>query len=116
MINKAKQIWEWLQKHPKLVYTYSSILLILSLGVFIVEVFFITPKTNTGKMIPLMFGSDQYINEHKKKEKVKQQKLEQVIKELEAFQVKETLEKRDSIRIEYLLNQYNTLKNEGEKN
>lgn len=108
---RTKNIWEWLKKHPKQTYMYAVGLLLLSFVSFIAETIFSQPQNHS--VIPTVLGkSDVYLNQQKEETSRKNTKIEKIIKELEEFQHKEELVKNDSIRIEYLLNQYQRLKNE----
>ncbi len=107
----TKSVWEWLKKHPKQTYMYALGLLLLSFVSFISEAIFFEPKSHS--IIPTVLGkSDVYLNQQKEKISRNNTKIKKIIKELKEFQHKENLVKNDSIRIEYLLNQYQRLRNE----
>ncbi len=113
-MKSIREFFEWINKYPKQFYKYSLILLLISLIFFVIEIFFVPRTLFSEKTEPLLFNnSDKYIKSRTSKDK--QKKLKKVMEELEEFQIKETLDKSDSIRIEYLLNQYNILKHEKEE-
>ncbi len=115
MKNKLNSIWKKLEENPKKTYKYSLIILVISFLFFGVEVFLLPPKEATITNIPTLLGkSDQYINEQNIKQKERVQKISTIMKELDDLKEKEVLLKNDSIRIEYLLIQYQKLKNEKE--
>ncbi len=113
--NKITQGWQWLKDNPKKAYQYMLGILILSAVFFVFEVFFLENKMINSQPVPTLFGtSDKYINEKNEKIALRKAKMENILKELETLKYKEVLLKSDSVRIEYLLNQYSELKNEKE--
>ena len=97
--------WANEQNRPKKILICSLVLLVLS-GIFAVvrEIYF--PPKVTLTSIP---------NFYTQSDKEKEKRLEKVMKELHSFQEKEkmkSLTKNDSMRIEYLYNEYKKLKNE----
>ncbi len=111
---KIEDIWQWLKDHPKKTFQYMLVILVASLCFFIFEIFFSeTEKNPIQTQIPIMFDtSDKYINKERKRISLRKVKMEKIVKELKFFKNKKMLTKNDSLRIEYLLNQYSTLKNE----
>jgi hypothetical protein len=101
--------WANEQNRPKKILIYFLVFLVLS-GIFAVvrEIYF--PPKVTFTSIP-----NFYTQSDKEKEKfhLKEARLEKVMKELHSFQEKmKSLTKNDSMRIEYLYNEYKKLKNE----
>ncbi len=119
MKNKLNQFWRWLEKHPKEVLRYGLIFLIIVFLISLLQLFFFKPSYDVRNMTPNPQGfqypkSEQIIRRQKELQKQKDEKIGKIIKELEMFRKKQVLIKEDSVRIEYLLNQYNKLKNEKE--
>ena len=102
---------EWIYKHPKKVYRYVMVILVISFGLIFIQYYFFTPKVSTGNKIPKMYSkSDQVKDDMEKND----QKMNVIISELQLLKKKREsgpLSKNDSLRIEYLFNQYQTLKN-----
>mgnify|MGYP003691319891 CR=1 FL=1 len=99
------------RNRPKKILFCFLVFLVLS-GIFAIvrEIYF--PPKITFTNIP-----NFYTQSDKEKEKIhlKEARLEKVMKELHSFQEKEkmkSLTKNDSMRIEYLYNEYKKLKNE----
>lgn len=105
------QMKEWMMKHPKQSYKYVMILLLLSFAFSFIQYFFFTPKVAKSLMIPEMYSrSDQIKIDLDQKD----QKTEIIVEELKEYKIKREsapLTKTDSLRIEYLFNQYQNLKN-----
>ena len=108
---KFLQFKHWIMKHPKQVYGYVMIVLLISFGVIFIQYFYFTPKFSFKNNIPNLYSkSDQIKSDMDKTE----QKMSSVVKELQQLKNKREngpLTKSDSLRIEYLFNQYQTLKN-----
>ncbi len=111
---KIENTWQWFQDHPKKTFQYMLIILIASLCFFIFEIFFLdTNRKPMQTSIPVMFDtSDKYIKNKLNNINLRNAKIEKIGNELEFFKNKKVLVKSDSVRIEYLLNQYSKLKNE----
>ncbi len=113
ILERIKQFWKWLKENPKKVYKYSIIILVISLFFFVLEVLFYKPKNIIDTSIPMIFNeSDNYIRNEKAKQEEMKIKLSEIKKELDFFKNKKVLVKSDSIRIEYLLNQYKKIQDE----
>ncbi len=104
-----ENIKEWLEKDPKRTFKMFMGILVVSFIIMIVSEF-ITHKENNSK-IPYLFENSETIIQKKKLEE-KQKKISKINKELMYFKTKETLSKNDSIRIEFLLDQLNYIRNE----
>ncbi|MDN3607233.1 hypothetical protein [Kaistella yonginensis] len=106
------QLKDWVMKHPKESYKYVMILLLISFAFSFIQYFFFKPKVAKSLIFPEMYSkSDKTKSDIDQKD----QKAETIIKELESYKTKresgEPLTKNDSLRIEYLFNQYQNLKN-----
>lgn len=101
----------WIYQHPKKVYRYVMVVLVISFGLIFIQYHFFTPKLSLGNKIPTMYSeSDQVKADMDKSE----EKIEVIVKELQTLKKKREsgpLAKNDSLRIEYLFNQYQNLKN-----
>lgn len=102
---------EWIYKHPKKVYRYVMVVLVISFGLIFIQYYFFTPKLLTGNKIPTMYSkSDQMKADMDKSD----EKMNVIVTELQSLKKKREngpLSKNDSLRIEYLFNQYQTVKN-----
>ena len=103
---------EWIYQHPKKVYRYVMVTLVISFGLIFIQYHFFTPKLSIGNRIPTMYSqSDQVKADMDKHDK----KIEVIVNEMQSLKKKREsgpLSKNDSLRIEYLFNQYQNLKNE----
>lgn len=111
--NKIKfhQLKDWVMKHPKESYKYVMIILLLSFAFSLFQYFFFTPKVAKSLVVPEMYSESDKI---KSDNDQRDQKTEIIVKELESYKIKREnapLTKTDSLRIEYLFNQYQNLKN-----
>ena len=107
---KYYQSKDWIIKHPKEFYKYVMIILLVSFGLIFVQYFYFTPKTPINNIPNLYSKSDEVKSKMDKND----EKMENIVKELQLLKAKREngpLAKSDSIRIEYLFNQYQTLKN-----
>ncbi|KMQ72250.1 hypothetical protein ACM44_02020 [Chryseobacterium koreense CCUG 49689] len=102
---------EWIYNHPKKVYRYVMVVLVISFGLIFIQYYFFTPQVSTGIKIPTMYSeSDQVKADMEKSD----QKMNVIVNELQSLKKKREsgpLSKNDSLRIEYLFHQYQTLKN-----
>ncbi|PRB01356.1 hypothetical protein CQ046_15895 [Chryseobacterium sp. MYb7] len=101
---------QWIVHHPKKVFTYSMIFLSVSfIGSLIQGIFFPSETVFTIKP-PVLYSKSQMeqtpaVNNEKE--------MKKIVEELEALKVKrdqKQLQKGDSLRIEYLFNQFQKLK------
>ncbi|WP_068596995.1 hypothetical protein [Vaginella massiliensis] len=109
--------FRWIVNNPKIFYTYTMVFLIIS---FIVNmtfsIYYEKPIKNYTSMYPIMNIKDEKIQLDYEKTK---EKMKKTVNELETMKKKRDqglLTKTDSIRIEYLYNQYQSLKHELQKN
>lgn len=105
------RIRDYVFERPKLVYTYLMGILILSFSFPFIQYYFFTPKTQDTFKVPNLYSeSDRSKSDLDKQEKL----MENVVNELQRYKRKREngpLTKNDSLRIEYLYNQYQHLKN-----
>ena len=113
-LKQTGQKWlNWATQHPKKFFTYSMVFLSVSfIGSLIQGIFF--PSDNAFKIKPPILYSkskmEQNTNVNNEKE------MEKIVNELKILKAKrdqKALLKEDSLRIEYLYNQYQQLKNAG---
>ena len=111
-LKQTGQKWlNWATQHPKKFFTYSMVFLSVSfIGSLIQGIFF--PSDNAFKIKPPILYSkskmEQNTNVNNEKEMAK------IVTELKSLKVKsdrKELQKEDSLRIDYLFNQYQKLKN-----
>ena len=107
---KYFQSKDWVMKHPKRVYKSVMVILVISFGFIFIQYYFFTPKIVTNNFPNLYSQSDEVKSNLDKND----DKMEKIVKELQQLKHKREvgpLAKSDSIRIEYLYNQYQSLKN-----
>ncbi|SIT96112.1 hypothetical protein SAMN05660493_00784 [Epilithonimonas bovis DSM 19482] len=115
ILNKlTEQKWmNWAVNNPKRFYIYSMVFLSVSfIGSLIQGIFF--PSDNAFKIKPPAFYTKSVVTENGFKNNEKE--MEKIVNELKILKTKrdqKTLLKTDSLRIEYLYNQYQQLKNAG---
>ena len=107
---------KWLNRatqNPKKFFTYSMVFLSVSfIGSLIQGIFF--PSDTAFKIKPPILYSKNKIEQIKTKNNEKE--MEKIVNELKSLKAKRdrnALQKEDSLRIEYLFNQYQQLKNAG---
>ncbi|SEG06825.1 hypothetical protein SAMN05421847_1441 [Halpernia humi] len=101
----------WIYQHPKKVYRYVMVTLVISFGLIFIQYHFFTPKLSIGNKIPTMYSESDQIKADMNKS---DQKIDVIVKELQSLKKRREsgpLSKNDSLRIEYLFNQYQNLKN-----
>ncbi|KQT23711.1 hypothetical protein ASG22_06625 [Chryseobacterium sp. Leaf405] len=107
---KGQKWLQWAVQNPKKFFTYSMILLSVSfIGSLIQGIFF--PSDTTFKIRPPVLYSKAKTNQNLSVNNDKE--MEKIVNELKALKVKRdqnTLKKEDSLRIDYLFNQYQKLK------
>lgn len=101
----------WAAKNPKKFFTYSMVFLSMSfIGSLIQGIFF--PNKSAFKIKPPNLYSTS--NTTQQIDKNQEKEMEKIVDELQALKIKrdrKKLQKEDSLRIEYLYNQYQELKN-----
>ena len=112
-LKQTGQKWlNWASQHPKKFFTYSMVFLSVSfIGSLIQGIFF--HSDNAFKIKPPILYSkskmEQNTNVNNEKE------MEKIVNELKSLKVKsdrKELQKEDSLRIDYLFNQYQKLRND----
>lgn len=105
---------KWLKRvveNPKKFFAYSMVFLIVSfIGSMIQGIFF--PAETVFKIKPPVFYSHSATTQNKEENHEKE--MGKIVTELKALKLKrdrKELQKEDSLRIEYLFNQYQQLKN-----
>lgn len=109
-INQAL-FWANEEKRPRKFLIFFLVLLFLSSIFSVVREVYFPPKASFTSIPSLYAESDK----EKAKFQLKEAELEKVMKEIYQFQQKQKhmgLTKSDSVRIEYLYNEYKKLKNE----
>ena len=109
---KKGQKWlQWAVQNPKKFFTYSMILLSVSfIGSLIQGIFF--PSETAFKIRPPVLYSKSKMSQNPPVNN--DQEMEKIVNELKTLKEKRdqnALEKEDSLRIDYLFNQYQKLKN-----
>ncbi|KFC20727.1 hypothetical protein [Chryseobacterium sp. FH1] len=108
---KGQKLLQWAVQNPKKFFTYSMILLSVSfIGSLIQGVFF--PSKTAFKIRPPVLYSASEMSQDPSLNNDK--KMGKIISELKTLKIKRddhALEKEDSLRIDYLFNQYQKLKN-----
>lgn len=103
--------FSWIVNNPKKVYLYAMVFLTISyIGSLIQGIFF--PSDTNFKITPPVLYSKSQVIQDKSSHNAKE--MEKIVKELETLKIKrdrKALEKKDSLRIDYLFNQYEKLKN-----
>ncbi|WPO84651.1 hypothetical protein SD427_18810 (plasmid) [Chryseobacterium sp. JJR-5R] len=108
---KDRKWFSWIVNNPKKVYLYSMIFLSVSYIGSLIQGIFFPSETNFKITTPVLYSKSQVVqnkSSHNGKE------MEKIVKELETLKIKrdrKALEKKDSLRIDYLFNQYEKLKN-----
>ena len=113
-LKQTGQKWlNWGTQNPKKFFTYSMIFLSVSfIGSLIQGIFF--PSDNAFKIKPPILYSKSKMEQNTTEKNEKE--MEKIVNELKSLKVKrdrKELQKEDSLRIEYLFNQYQQLKNAG---
>lgn len=102
---------DWLAKNPKRFFMYSMIFLLSSFIVSIVQDIFF-PSDMTLKIKPPVLYSKSSVTQNEFLSINKQmKKIVDELKTLKGKRDREELQQEDSLRIEYLFNQYQHLKN-----
>ncbi len=111
-IKQKGQKWlQWAVQNPKKFFTYSMILLSVSFIISLIQGIFF-PSDTAFKIRPQVLYSKSKMSQNPPVNNDK--KMEKIVNELKTLKVKRdqnALEKEDSLRIDYLFNQYQKLKN-----
>lgn len=115
-MNTIKDLWlsikQWVVAHPKQFYIYSMGLILLS-GVFSILQYMLFPPEPLKIVAPRTSAGKPDITVSKYNAKMNE--MGQVVRELQIYKSKRDkmpLNHADSVRIEFLINQYNKLKND----
>ena len=111
IIKKYGVLKERIFSQPRKVFAYAMAVLILSLIFSILQYCFFPPNVTLGSAIPTLYSKSDKV---KQNQDAKEKSMEKIVGELSAFKAKssqQSLSEADSIRIEYLYNQYEKLKN-----
>ena len=111
-LKQTGQKWlNWATQHPKKFFIYSMVFLSVSfIGSLIQGIFF--PSDNAFKIKPPILYSKSKMEQNTSVNNEKE--MEKIVNELKSLKVKSDhreLQKEDSLRIDYLFNQYQKLKN-----
>ena len=111
-LKQTGQKWlNWATQHPKKFFTYSMVFLSVSfIGSLIQGIFF--PSDNAFKIKPPILYSKSKMEQNTTINNEKE--MRKIVDELKSLKVKsehKELQKEDSLRIDYLFNQYQKLKN-----
>ena len=112
-VKQTGQKWlNWATQNPKKFFTYSMLFLSVSfIGSLIQGIFF--PSDNAFKIRPPILYSKSKMVQNSTANNEKE--MEKIVNELKLLKMKrdrKELKKEDSLRIEYLFNQYQKLKND----
>lgn len=112
ILKQKGQKWlQWAVQNPKKFFTYSMIILSVSfIGSLIQGIFF--PSDTTFKIRPPVLYSKSKMGRNPSLNNDKE--MEKIVNELKTLKTKRdqnALKKEDSLRIDYLFNQYQKLKN-----
>ena len=112
-LKQTGQKWlNWATQHPKKFFTYSMVFLSVSfIGSLIQGIFF--PSVNAFKIKPPILYSKSKMEQNTSVNNEKE--MEKIVNELKLLKVKsdrKELQKEDSLRIDYLFNQYQKLRND----
>ena len=110
MREKYYQSKDWVMKHPKRVYKSVMTILFISFVFIFIQYYYFAPTVPINNLPNLYSQSDEVKSNMEKNDN----RMEKIVKELQQLKHKREsgpLAKNDSIRIEYLFNQYQSLKN-----
>ena len=107
---------KWLNRatqNPKKFFTYSMVFLSVSfIGSLIQGIFFLSDTAFKIKP-PILYSKNKIEQNTTKNNEKEMEKIVNELKSLKAKRDRNALQKEDSLRIEYLFNQYQQLKNAG---
>lgn len=111
IILKYEEFCAFLEKRPKQVFIYAMLILSMSfIGMIIQGIFFPAKKEDSFKL-PILYSKS---DEKKAALDEKEKEMRKIMQQLEAYKNKRdsrSLTKEDSLRVNYLFNQYQSLKN-----
>jgi len=103
--------FSWLVNNPKKVYMYSMIFLSVSYVGSLIQGIFFPSETNFKIKPPVLYSKSQV---QQNTAVYHEKQMKKIVDELKILKIKrdqKALQKKDSLRIEYLFNQYEQLKN-----
>ena len=109
---KGQKWLQWAVQNPKKFFTYSMILLSVSFIASLIQGIFF-PSESSFKIKPPILYSKNKMEQNTTVNNEKE--MEKIVNELKSLKVKsdrKELQKEDSLRIDYLFNQYQKLRNE----
>ncbi len=111
-LKQTGQKWlNWAVKNPKKFFTYSMLFLSVSFVVSMIQGIFFPSETAFKIKPPVLYSQS---NTSQNTTVNNEKEMEKIVTELKALKVKRdnhALQKEDSLRIEYLFNQFQQLKN-----
>ena len=115
LIDKIKkeynEIIVWLKANPKAFFKYSLIILIASFCFSLLQFFLFPSKEIYTIKVPPLYSKSSIL---KQNEIIKEEKMGKIVRELQKYKEKKEngkLNRSDSIRIDYLFNEYQKIKN-----
>lgn len=111
MTTKIKQFYSYVEKHPKQFFIYGMIFLSVSYFRMLIQGVFFPKKAEQSFKIPILYSKSDI---EKGKITAKEKKIDKIMNELKLYQEKSknnALTKEDTLRMNYLYNQYKNLKN-----
>lgn len=108
---KYNEIIIWFKANPKIFFKYSLVILIISFCFSVLQFFMFPPKKIKTIQVPALYSKSSNINQ---KEIQKEEKMGRIVRELQKYKEKkftDALNRSDSIRIDYLFNEYQKIKN-----
>ena len=106
------QKWmKWAVQNPKKFFTYSMVFLSASFIGSLIQGIFFPSETAFKIKPPILYSKSQISKDTLEKKERKMEKIVTELKSLKAKNDRKELQKEDSLRIEYLFNQYQQLKN-----
>lgn len=107
----SPRFWEWMEKHPKTVFKYGILIIIISFVTgFLIEIYL--PKNQMDVISPTLYQENSAV---RKRLAERENKLNSIVTELQIYQeksTKELLSSEDTTRIKYLNAEYKRIKNE----
>lgn len=109
--SKGNRLLSWVANNPKKFFTYSMIFLSVSFIGSIIQGIFFPSETNFKIKTPILYSKTQTAVKAIQNKDKEMEKIVEELKSLKAKRDQNELKKTDSLRIEYLYNQYQELKN-----
>ena len=103
---------DWIVHHPKKFFTYSMIFLSVSFVGSLIPCIFFPLRTVFKIKSPTLYSKSQMPQNPNVNNEKEMKKIVEELKILKVKRYERQLQKQDSLRIEYLFNQYQQLKND----